>query len=63
MTNPSKQKEDVQLRFRSGHSSIDGSSIGPTGITCVLSRFAERPEMLLKSLMILIRALRFFHLF
>ena len=37
MTNPSKQKEDVQFRFRSGHSLIDGSSIGPTGITCVLS--------------------------
>jgi len=37
---------------------MGGSSIGPTGITCVLSRFAERPEILLNSSMMLIRALR-----
>ena len=34
-----------------------------TGITCVLSRFAERPEMLLKSLMSLIRTFKFFPFF
>ena len=59
MSKPSMVKDDDQVIPRSGQMMSVGSSLIPMGMTWVFSKLHASPEMVWKSLMYLVAALRF----